>query len=160
VTFDSREDPGPAPDFDSMATPDDTAATWRDLTDRLTAAQVAQLERLEHAEPQMLLQMAQRFAAENMTEAVLFEDVAPPAGAARTFAWQLDGGGKWFRDFEGPTRRVGRASVHIYGRQQADGSSQRWITMGGRGLDAFDAASARQLAAALADAADELGRLG
>jgi hypothetical protein len=140
-----------------MTTPDDTAGSWRDLADRLTAAQVAQLERLEQDEPRTLLQLARQWAAENATDAVLFDDVAPPAGAVRTFAWQLDGDGTWFRDFEGPTRRVGQARVHIYGRQQADGSTRRWIAVGCRDLDQLDAAAARELAAALADAADDLG---
>jgi len=143
-----------------MTTPDDTAATWRDLTDRLTAAQVAQLEHLEHNELGALLQMARQWATENTTEAALSDDVAPPAGAVRTFSWQLDGDGKWFRDFEGTTRRAGKANVHICGRQDAGGSSRRWIAVGCHDLDALDAAAARELAAALADASDELGRLG
>jgi hypothetical protein len=137
-----------------MTTPGDTAQTWRDLADQLTAAQIAQLERLEHHEPQKLLEMARQWAAENMTDTVLFDDVAPPAGAVRTFAWQLDS--NWFRDFEGTTRRVGRIGVHICGRQQADGSSRRWIAIHARHLDALDAAAARELATALADAADEI----
>ena len=142
-----------------MTTPEDTAASWRDLAGRLTPVQVAELERLEKDEPQTLLQMARQWAAENMTDAVLFDDVAPPVGAVRTFAWQLDGDGKWFRDFEGPRRRVGQVGVHIRARQQADGSSRRWIAVGCQDLNALDAAAARELAAALADASDELARL-
>ena len=142
-----------------MTTPDDTAQTWRELADQLTAEQVAQLERLEHDEPQTLLEMARDWVTENMTNAgVSFGDVAPPAGAVRTFGWQLDR--NWFREFEGTTRRVGRAGIHICGRQRADGSSWRWITVQCRGLDVLDAAAARELSAALADAADELERLG
>jgi hypothetical protein len=141
-----------------MTTPDDTAQTWRDLADQLTPAQIAQLERLEHDEPKVLLEMARQWAAEKMTDAVPCDDVAPPAGAVRTFAWQRDG--NWFRDFEGTTRGGGQARVHICGRQQADGSLRRWITVRARYLDALDASAARELAAALTDAADELERLG
>jgi hypothetical protein len=137
-----------------VTTPDDTAQTWRDLADQLTAAQIAQLERLEHDELQTLLELARQWTAEKMTDAARFDDVAPPAGAVHTFAWQRDS--NWFRDFEGTTRRAGQARVHVFGRQQADGSSRRWIAVHGRYLDALDAAAARELAAALADAADEI----
>jgi hypothetical protein len=141
-----------------MTTSDDTAQTWRDLADQLTAAQITQLERLERDEPQTLLEMARRWAAKNTTAAVRFDDLAPPAGAARMFGWQRDG--NWFRDFEGTMRRAGRTRVHIFGRQQADGSTRRWIAVQTRRLDALDAAAARGLAAALTDAADEIEQLG
>lgn len=137
-----------------MTTSGDTAQTWRDLADRLTATQIAQLERLEHDEPHKLLEMARQWVAGKKTNAKPFDDVATPAGAVRTFAWQLDS--NWFRDFEGTTRRVGQARVHICGRQQADGSSRRWISIHARHLSGLDAAAARQLAAALIEAADEV----
>jgi hypothetical protein len=82
---------------------------------------------------------------------------APPTGALRTFNWQLDS--DWFRDFEGTTRRAGPTRVQIYGRQQADGSTRRWIAVHTRHLDALDTAATRELAAALTDAADEMERL-
>jgi hypothetical protein len=85
------------------------------------------------------------------------DNVAPPAGAVRTFHWQLDS--DWFRDFEGTTRRAGPARVQICGRQQADGSTRRWIAVHTRHLDALDAAATRELAAALTDAANEIERL-
>jgi len=141
-----------------MTTPDDTAQTWRDVTNQLTAAQIAQLERLERDEPKTLLEMARQWAAKNMIAAVPFGDVAPPAGAVRTFAWQLDS--NWFRDFEGTTRRGGPARVQIFGRQQADGSTRRRIAVHSRHLDTLDAAATRELAAALTYAADEIERLG
>jgi hypothetical protein len=135
---------------------DDTAQTWRDVADQLTAAQIAQLERLERDEPQTLLEMAQQWATKNMTTGRPFDEVAPPAGAVRTFDWQLDS--TWFRDFEGTTRRGRQARVQIYGRQQADGSTRRWIAVHTRHLDALDAAGARELASALSEAADEMER--
>lgn len=92
----------------------------------------------------------------NMTAATPFEHMAPPSGAVRTYDWQLDG--NWFRDFEGTTRRGGQARVQIYGRQQADGSTRRWIAVHTRHLDALDAAATRELATALTDAADEIER--
>ena len=140
-----------------MTTHDNTAQTWRDVADQLTAAQIAQLERLERDEPQTLLEMAREWAAENATAAAPFDDVAPPDGAVRTFQWQLDS--NWFRDFEGTTRRCGQARVQICGRQQADGSTRRWITVHSRYLNSLDAVAARELAAALTEAADEIERL-
>jgi len=140
-----------------MTTPDDTAQTWRDVADQLTGAQIAQLERLERDEPQTLLEMAQQWAAENMTTAAPVDHVAQPAGAVRTFDWQLDS--TWFRDFEGTKRPAGQARVQIYGRQQADGSTRRWITVHARHLDALEPAAARELGGALTDAADEIERL-
>jgi hypothetical protein len=88
----------------------------------------------------------------------LFGDVAPPAGAVPTFAWQLDG--NCFRDFEGTTRRGEPARVQIFGRQQADGSTRPWIAVHLHQLDALDAAATRELAAALTDAGNEIERLG
>lgn len=141
-----------------MTAHDDTAQTWRDVAHQLTAAQIAQLERLERDEPQTLLEIAREWATKNITAAVSFDDLAPPAGAVRTFPWQLDG--TWFRDFEGTTHRCGRTRIQICGRQQADGSTRRWIAMHSRHLDALNAAAARELAAALTKAADEIERLG
>jgi hypothetical protein len=141
-----------------MTTHDKTANTWRDVADQLTAEQIAQLERIESDEPQTLLEMAREWAANNITAGVPLDDVAPPAGAVRTFHWQLDS--DWFRDFEGTKRRGGQAHVQICGRQQADGSTRRWIAVHTRHLDALDAAAARELAAALTEAADEIQRLG
>jgi hypothetical protein len=140
-----------------MTTPDDTAQTWRDVADQLTAAQIAQLESLERDEPQTLLEMARQWAAKNMTAAAPFNHVAQPTGAVRTFDWQLDG--NWFRDFEGTRRRGRQAHVQIYGRQQADGSTRRWIAVHTRHLNGLDLTAARELAAALTDAADEIERL-
>ena len=147
-----------SPTLHIMTAHDDTAQTWRDVADQLTAAQIARLERLEHDEPQTLLAMAREWAAKNVSAEMPFDDVAPPAGAVRTFGWQLDR--NWFRDFEGTTRRGTHARVQICGRQQADGSTRRWIAVHTRHLDALDAAAARELAAALAEAADEMERLG
>ena len=141
-----------------MTTHHDTVRTWREVADQLTAAQIAQLERLERDEPQTLLEMARQWAANNTIAAVPLDDVAPPAGAVRTFAWQLDS--NWFRDFEGTTRHARQARVQICGRQQADGSTRRWIAVRTRHLDALEPAAARELAAALTDAADEIERLG
>jgi hypothetical protein len=140
-----------------MTTPDHTAQSWRDVANQLTAAQIAQLERLERDEPGTLLEMARQSATNNTTSGEPFGDVAPPTGAVRTFAWQLDR--NWFRDFEGTTRRGAPACVQIFGPQQADGSARRWIAVHSRYLDTLDATATRELAAAPIDAVDEIERL-
>ncbi|OBI11851.1 hypothetical protein [Mycobacterium sp. E2497] len=141
-----------------MTASDDTAQNWRDVADHLTAAQIAQLERLEHDEPQTLLDMARQWAAKNVSAGMPFDAIGPPDGAVRTFDWHLDS--NWFRDFEGTSRRCGSAHVQICGRQQVDGSTRRWISVHARHLNALDASAARELAAALTEAADEVERLG
>jgi hypothetical protein len=158
VTFDSRQQPAFPQTLHTMTTSNDTAQTWRDLADQLTAAQITQLERLERDEPQTLLELARQWAAKNTTDAMGFDDIASPAGAVRLFGWQRDG--NWFRDFEGTVRDAGQARVHIFGRQQADGTARRWIAVHTRRLNALDAPAARGLAAALTDAAEEVERLG
>lgn len=157
MTFDSSQAPLGRTRLQAMTTSDDTGQTWRDVADHLTAAQIAQLERLERDEPRALLEMARQWAANNMTTAAPLDDVVPPAGAVRTFDWQRNS--NWFRDFEGTSRRRGLARVQIAGRQQADGSTRRWITVHTRHLDALDPASARELAALLMEAADEMEQL-
>lgn len=138
-----------------MPRSDHTARTWREVADQLTFAQIAELERLERDEPQTLLDMARHWAAQNTAATSAPPGhIAPPTGAVRTFDWQLDG--CWFRDFEGTTHRAGPTRVQIYGRQLADGSARWWVAVSSRHLDALNAASARELAAALAEAAHEI----
>ncbi len=157
MTFDPRHQRRDRTTLLNMTAHDYTAQTWRDVADQLTAAQIDQLERLERDEPHTLLEMARQWATKNMTTGMPLDDVALPAGAVRTFDWQLDS--TWFRDFEGTARRGGPGRVQICGRQQADGSTRRWIAVHARHLDALDAATARELAQALAEAADEMERL-
>ncbi|KLO32347.1 hypothetical protein [Mycobacterium haemophilum] len=71
-----------------MTTHDDTAQTWRDVADQLTAAQIAQLERLERDEPQTLLEMAREWAAMNISAPMPFDDVAPPAPSSAS-RWRV-----------------------------------------------------------------------
>lgn len=52
MTFDSRQQPVLPQTLHTMTTSDETAETWRDLADQLTAAQITQLERFELDEPQ------------------------------------------------------------------------------------------------------------
>lgn len=133
-------------------TPDDTARTWRDLADQLTPEQIAILEDHERhrrdygtpwSDPEQL-DIARRYAQQNLTDEVLFGHIAPPADATRTTGWWRDRHDNWTRGF--------------HGTQSADGSvTTRYI--GVHTLHVFDAAGARRLAAAILDAADELDQL-
>ena len=79
-------------------TPDDTARTWRDLADQLTPEQIAILEdherhRRDYGTPwsdSEQLDIARRYARQNITDEVLFGHIAPPADATRTNGWWRD----------------------------------------------------------------------
>jgi hypothetical protein len=103
VTFDSRQQPVLPQTLHTMTTSDETAETWRDLADQLTAAQITQLEAVR---TRRTAGMARQWAVKNTPAAARFDNVAPPAGAVRVFGWQRDG--NWFCDFEGIMRRAGR----------------------------------------------------
>jgi len=115
---------GPTTHCTPMTTSDHTAQTWRDVPNQLTAAQIAQLERLERDEPGTLLEMARQSAANNMISGDRFDDVAPPTSAECTFAWQLDT--NRFRDFEGTTRvAAGRPAFRSSADSRAPGHTGR-----------------------------------
>lgn len=155
-------------------THDDDATTWRDLADALTPEQRAYIEDWErHPEiPPMadgsapdperhaaaLLFRAREYVGQNAA-AVLYADVTPPPEDGQHYPWEHDGDGKWTRFFMGTTRKVGDDSaVSIMGNQSVDGNIERTINIDGSD-EGLDAATARQLAAALIEAADELERL-
>lgn len=138
-------------------TTDDIANTWRDIADQLTPEQIGKLEKDEaNFEPGQLLWRARTSASNNMADAVMFGHIATPPGAARCYHWDTEEG---HRDFEGVTAEIGRAYLTVEGRQYADGRCERTIMLirddrhGG-----LSSAQARELAAALLNAADELDR--
>ncbi len=79
-------------------TPDDTARTWRDLADQLTPEQIAILEdherhRRDYGTPwsdSEQVDIARRYARQNITDEVLFGHIAPPADETRTNGWWRD----------------------------------------------------------------------
>lgn len=154
-------------------THDDNATTWRDLADALTPHQVAYIEDWE-AHPELppmadgkpapygahqagLLFTAREYVKQNAA-AAYFADVAPPAEDGEHYPWEHDGDGKWFRLFYGTTRKVGDVQVMLSGLQGCDGTITRSISVDGDS-ESLEAMQARQIAAALLDAADELERL-
>ncbi|WP_460353538.1 hypothetical protein [Mycobacterium sp. ZZG] len=154
-----------------MTTHSDNVTTWRDLADALTPAQVSYLEQWEsHPEVPPLAdgvsaprKTTQRpyYSRRANTSArtllrLLYADVAPPAEDGTYYPWEHIGDGRWIRFFTGTEREVGETTVRITGMQYADGTIIRTIT--GHCED-VDAATARLLAAALIEAADELEHL-
>jgi hypothetical protein len=101
--------------------------------------------------------------AEQARAEIEFGHIAAPADAKRHSPWEKDDEGNWTRAFEGTSRKVGRTEVRILGRQSADGTVTRFITIDS-GADVItirsgahlDAKTARKLAAALVEAADEV----
>jgi hypothetical protein len=154
------------------ATHDDNATTWRDLADALTAEQVAYLEDWERkpipgfddddgAHERGLLNAAQEFTGSNAA-AAYYADVARPTDTRRIDAWADEGDACWLRRFDGTSRLVDNVTVYVSGVQTGDGRIEREIlvspnTFGDDGY--MPAATARRLASALIEAADELERL-
>jgi hypothetical protein len=72
--------------------------------------------------------------------------------------------GTWFREFSGSARLIAGVTVYIDGEQSLDGSVKRVVTVGVSDLregpgGELSGEQARQLAALLVEAADELDRL-
>jgi hypothetical protein len=152
---------------DSAITPDASATTWRDLTDQLEPHQIDYLEQWEQKFPDMVeaaLLEARGLVKANRVTRRIFDGVDAPAGAFRVFEAQRRQDGTWFREFSGTSRDVAGVSVFIEGEQYPDGSVTRVLsvsvddlTSGPGGVLSIE--QARQFAAAVAEAADELDRL-
>jgi hypothetical protein len=104
--------------------------------------------------------------AEQARAELEFEHVAAPADAKQHSHWEKDDKDNWTRTFEGTSRKVGRTDVRILGRQSANGSVTRFITIdSGAGVISIrsgahlDAKTARKVAAAVAEAANEVDSL-
>src|SRR5262245_43435146 len=113
--------------------PDDTATTWRELTDQLRPEQIAELDGWEGGgyEAATLLFTARVWAAENLPD-------------------------MWPREFTTVASRFGGMAIYVNGRQFDDGRCERWITLRADETHRLNAAQARELAALLARAADEI----
>lgn len=153
-------------------TPDDTARTWRSLSDELTPEQVEKIAEAEKQSPlpdaekaATLLEWARGWAQRNLDDHLMFGHLAAPADATAVYhcGERTDGRG-WSREFCGTARRVAGVSLDIEGTQFADGAVERMLTVSVDDLPdsiggVLDTDQARQLAAALIEAADELDRL-
>jgi len=164
----------------SDTTYEDTALTWRDLADELTAEQIADLQQWE-AQPSddcfvqaALIAQARRYAAHNITDEMLFGHMPTPTDARETSHWRHDEGeAHWYRFFDGTARECHSeecacdrdddvvcdsiGSADIVGTQFSDGFISRHVDL--RCVRELDAPACRTLAAALLNAAEELDRL-
>ena len=144
---------------------DDTAQNWRDLADQLTPEQITELEYFEREqippglnEPHHHLRYARKLVELNIARAV-FADIAPPPDAIDDVDdWTDWGNGEYQRMYTAWTRRAGMVSVDIFGYQTSNGHVDRSI-VDSSGEEPMTAEQARQRAAALLEAADELDRL-
>jgi hypothetical protein len=146
---------------------DDTATTWRDLADQLTPEQIAELEYCERggvppglADAEHQLNGARAMARHNLIQTLCADIPAPPDAAGRLYAWEEWGDGHG-RVYTVSTRTGANTSVEILGIQHDDGRVERFILAQASDDDGgMTAAQARQFAAVLLDAADELDGLG
>lgn len=135
-----------------------------DLMDRLKARQATWFEESSgrpsgrpHAGIDSASAFASVYAMRKLLDA-LYANVPPPPDASRVSGWD-DGDGQVSRYFRG-TQRGHKARVDIAGSQNADGTvSERVILVGACNIE-VDAAGAREIAADLLAAADELDWLG
>lgn len=144
--------------------------TWRDYTDQLTADQIGSLE---HAETRLsppvaghpqgvaaLAALAREMAETNAVDA-RYAGLALPAGAIANDGWTRHGDdGEWVRLIEWAVIPTHTPAVDICvdGRQATDGTFTRQVAVYAEDVR-LTAAQARDLAAALIAAADELDRL-
>jgi hypothetical protein len=110
---------------------DDTETTWRELAERLLPEQIAELDGWERGgyPAAALLFTARVWTAETVTDTVEFTDVE---------------------------RRFGGTAIYVNRRQFDDGRCERWITLRADETDRLSPGRARELAALLARAADEI----
>lgn len=139
--------------------------TWRDIADQLSPKEIELLEWLEGdplngllARPEQHLMFARGWAAENLEQS-LHADVPPPADAVEVGPWRKSATGVRRRDFRSSITAVAGLdiAIEIYGHQYTDGRIEGRIALVGDTLADISASSARELAAALVEVADEIG---
>jgi hypothetical protein len=145
----------------------DTATTWRDLADQLTPQQIAELKTWEQKWPDEhngFLVEARSYAEQNLDDKLMFGHLDAPEGATRVWPAGKRMDGTWVREFSGTARLIAGVTVYIDGDQSVDGSVKRVLSVGVSDLregpgGELSGEQARQLAAVLVEAADELDRL-
>ncbi|SOX53697.1 hypothetical protein MAAFP003_2371 [Mycobacterium ahvazicum] len=148
--------------------------TWRDLTDQLTADQIQELEHMESAADydgtlgpdEEMLSRARRYARDNLI-AGMVGDVALPSGATWADVWQEDDP-QPHRVIFGASSTIsdGKTCVLTDAIQFADGKidsagNPPSIAISYANTDTgirLDSARAREFAAVLSEAADQIDR--
>lgn len=144
-------------------TPNGNATTWRDLVDQLTPEQVAELEYCEQEQippgvfsPETQLNCARAMARHNITQALCADVALPPHVGGDVCDWEEWGDG-YGRLYTVSVREVGGLTVEVLGVQFDDGRTE--LSVLAREADHMSGEQARQLAAMLVEAADEMDRL-
>jgi len=142
---------------------DDTATTWRDLTNELTLEQVRALERIERDAlgrgapgeqvAASLLDHARYHAQLNLRDTTMFGHLPTPACARFLDHFEDEGTGSFSRRFDGTVWDIDDIRVEVIGVQHDDGTVERAVCINGEELTG---GQARELAAALIEAADEI----
>ena len=152
---------------------DNTAQTWRDVADQLTLDQVERFTYLESlisagapdedSRKTGLLQQARWEAEQNLTDQHIFGEVPLPDGARSVDHWENNGCGEWTRRLSLSTRSIDSdavtAKVFVEGVQSSDGSVQWSLSALADDQKTLTAQQARDYAAMLVAAADELDML-
>lgn len=144
----------------------DNVTTWRDLADQLTPEQVAEIEYCERhqippgiASEQTRINHARALIRSNLAQAFC-ADMPAPADAIDTPSEWIEWDDQHYeRVYTAHQSAVNGASITVVGYQRSDGSYHRGIYVDGT-LENLDSGTARTLAAALTEAADQLDRLG
>lgn len=141
---------------------DNTAQTWRDLHDQLTAEQIVRLEASSRMQqPGDLLDVARDMAAQNLLQLSL-SNVPAPDGATDVGAWHHDDDtGSSSRIVYGGRWTVGNAIVEIVGDQDDTGATAWQIEVQHveNTVGDLSAEQTRELSRVLTVAADQLDRL-
>lgn len=152
--------------------------TWRDYEKQLTNFQLAWIRDFENRYPadldggaardSVLLDYARSHAEQNRVDQTKFRHIPTPVGVRHVGHWEDDGTGRWSRGFDsckewviripGAMKGSDRADVDIAGSQYEDGTIT-WQIYVYADSAVYNADQARQLAAALLEAADELDQL-
>ncbi|BBY15771.1 hypothetical protein [Mycolicibacterium litorale] len=149
-----------------MTTTPENVRTWRDLADQLTPAQLAALEREERVGASSpyrdgaLRYEARRYVVGNIGTAMVGA-IAEPSDSTGCLDWDTDWceDGSWSRYFYGTERKAAGTTIRITGRQYEDGRTEREVLVEGGIDNALSVDEAKQLAAALLCAAEEVERL-
>jgi hypothetical protein len=148
-----------------MTTTHDDATSWRDLADQLTPPQIAEIEYCERegippglAEPKHHLNAARAMAQRNLLQA-LCADIALPveAGSGEVYDWEERDNDRFGRMYGISSHGLGTTTVDVVGVQYNDGRIERHVLV--YEPDDLTAEQARELGAALIEAADEIERL-
>ena len=133
-----------------------TETTWRDITG-LTDEQTAQLAADTTQTEGVLLDIAQTMAERNHLQTTLTHITAP---TARAGTW-YDDGANIARTIYGTEAVLDTVTARVVGEQDSSGAVTAWVeVVENPGTDGgMNAGQARELAAALVQAADELDRL-